>query len=134
LPYALSFAESYSASLHVLHVFEQRIHPAFYIIDKTTPFDTDEGLRDRTLDALDEFVYDELKDKIDFKCAVASGKPFVEIINYARANKIDLIVIATHGLTGLENMVIGSTTERVVRKAPCPVLSIKDPEHEFVHP
>jgi nucleotide-binding universal stress UspA family protein len=134
LPYALSFAESYGADLHVLHVFEQRIHPAFYIMDKSTPFDLDQGLRDRALDALDEFVYHDLRDKINFYCEVASGKPFVEIINYARDKEIDLIVIATHGLTGLEYMVIGSTTERVVRKAPCPVLSIKDPEHEFVHP
>ncbi|MBW7998226.1 MAG: universal stress protein [Candidatus Glassbacteria bacterium] len=132
LPYALSFAERYSAELHVLHIFEQRIHPAFYIVDKSTPFDLDEGLRDRALDALDEFVYADLRERIDFKCEVASGKPFVEIINYARANNIDLIVIATHGLTGLEYMIIGSTTERVVRRAPCPVLSVKDPEHEFV--
>lgn len=57
LRYALSFAESYGASLHVLHVFEQRVHPAFYIMDKYTPFDLDEGLRDRALDALDEFVH-----------------------------------------------------------------------------
>lgn len=132
LPYALSFAERYGAQLHVLHIFEQRIHPAFYIADKATPFDLDEGLRERALDALDEFVYPELRERIDFRCDVASGKPFVEIVNYARANDIDMIVIATHGLTGLEYMIIGSTTERVVRKAPCPVLSIKDPEHEFV--
>ena len=132
LPYALSFASRYAATLHVLHIFEQRIHPAFYIMDKSTPFDLDEGLRDRALDALDEFVYQDLRDKISFKCEVASGKPFVEIINYARDNDIDLIVIATHGLTGLEHMIIGSTTERVVRNAPCPVLSVKDPEHEFV--
>ncbi|OGF98595.1 MAG: hypothetical protein A2Z86_05655 [Candidatus Glassbacteria bacterium GWA2_58_10] len=132
LPYAVSFAERYGADLHVLHVFEQRIHPAFYIMDKSTPFDLDEGLRDRALDALDEFVYEDLRNKITFKCEVASGKPFVEIINYAKKENIDLIVTATHGLTGLEYMVIGSTTERVVRRAPCPVLSIKDPEHEFV--
>ncbi len=132
LPYALSLAQNYGAQLHVLHVFEQRIHPSFYIADKETPFDLDDGLRDRALDALDEFVYDDLRQRIDFHCEVASGKPFVEIINYARANEIDLIVIATHGLTGLEYMIIGSTTERVVRRAPCPVLSIKDPEHEFV--
>lgn len=43
--------------LHVLHVFEQRVYPAFYIMDKYTPFDLDEGLRDRALDALDEFVH-----------------------------------------------------------------------------
>lgn len=134
LPYALSFAERYGAQLHVLHIFEQRIHPSFYIVDKSTPFDLDDSLRGRALDALDEFVYDDLRERIDFKCDVASGKPFVEIINYARKNEIDLIVIATHGLTGLENMIIGSTTERVVRRAPCAVLSIKDPEHEFVAP
>jgi nucleotide-binding universal stress UspA family protein len=132
LPYALSFAERYEATLHVLHVFEQRIHPAFYIMDKSSPFDLDNGLQERALDALDEFVYSDLRGKIDFKCQVLSGKPFVEIINYARQKEIDLIVIATHGLTGLEYMIIGSTTERVVRKSPCPVLSIKDPEHEFV--
>ena len=134
LPYALSFASRYGATLHVLHVFEQRVHPAFYIVDKSTPFDLDNDLRDRALDALDEFVYSDLRDKISFNCEVTSGTPFVEIINFARAREIDMIVIATHGLTGLEHMIIGSTTERVVRKAPCPVLSVKDPEHEFVHP
>ncbi|MFH1071226.1 MAG: universal stress protein [Candidatus Glassbacteria bacterium] len=132
LPYALSFAERYGSELHVLHVFEQRIHPAFYIVDKSTPFDLDDGLRDRALDALDEFVYEDLRDRTKFECAVTSGKPFVEIINYTKAHEIDLVVIATHGLTGLQYMVIGSTTERVVRKCPCPVLSIKDPEHEFI--
>ncbi|MEA1996525.1 MAG: universal stress protein [Gemmatimonadota bacterium] len=132
LPYALSFAGRYGATLHVLHVFEQRVHPSFYIMDKSTPFDLDDSLRERALKALDEFVSPDLKDRISFRCEAASGKPFVEIINYARRNEIDLIVIATHGLTGLEYMVIGSTTERVVRKSPCPVLSIKDPEHEFV--
>ncbi|MCE5269715.1 universal stress protein [bacterium] len=134
LPYAVSLAEKYHARLHVLHVFEQRIHPAFYLVDKETPFDLDKGLRDRALDALDEFVYNDLRGQIDFTCDVASGKPFVEIINYAKSHEIDLILIATHGLTGLEYMIIGSTTERVVRKAPCPVLSVKDPEHEFVRP
>ncbi len=134
LPYAVSLAERYKAKLHVLHVFEQRIHPAFYLVDKETPFDLDSGLRDRALDALDEFVYNDLRGQIDFKCEVASGKPFLEIINYARDNEIDLILIATHGLTGLQYMIIGSTTERVVRKAPCPVISVKDPEHEFVKP
>ncbi|MBN2288451.1 MAG: universal stress protein, partial [Candidatus Glassbacteria bacterium] len=134
LPYALSLASRYGATLHVLHVFEQRVHPAFYIVDKSTPFDLDDDLRDRALDALDEFVYSDLRGKISFNCEVASGTPFVEIINFARAREIDLIVTATHGLTGLQHMIIGSTTERVLRKAPCPVLSVKDPEHKFVHP
>ena len=53
------------------------------------------------------------------------GVPFVEIIKAARDKDIDLIVIGTHGRTGLAHMLIGSVAEKVVRKAPCPVLSVK---------
>ncbi|MBN1492493.1 MAG: universal stress protein, partial [Phycisphaerae bacterium] len=58
----------------------------------------------------------------------------VEIINYAREQKADLIVIATHGRSGLKQVLIGGTAEKVVRKAPCPVLTIRHPEHAFVMP
>ena len=53
------------------------------------------------------------------------GKPHFEIIRYAKENKIDLIVMASHGLTGLEHVLFGSTAERVLRGSPCNVLVIK---------
>lgn len=62
------------------------------------------------------------------------GRAFVEIVTAAREETVDLIVIGTHGRTGLAHMLIGSTAERVVRTAPCPVLTVKHPEHEFVMP
>lgn len=62
------------------------------------------------------------------------GKAFLEIINVARDENVDLIVMGTHGRTGLSHMLIGSTAEKVVRMAPCPVLTVKHPEHEFVMP
>ena len=62
------------------------------------------------------------------------GRPFVEIIRCARAQKVDLIVIATHGRTGLKHFLFGSVAEKVVRKAPCPVLVVKQKEREFVLP
>jgi nucleotide-binding universal stress UspA family protein len=62
------------------------------------------------------------------------GKPFVEIIHAARADNVDLIVIGTHGRTGLAHALMGSVAEKVVRKASCPVLTIKHPEHEFLMP
>ena len=65
---------------------------------------------------------------------VLNGVPFVEIIRYARESEMDLIVMGTHGRTGLGHLLIGSVTERVVRKSPCPVLTVKHPEHEFVMP
>jgi nucleotide-binding universal stress UspA family protein len=58
----------------------------------------------------------------------------VEIVRFAREWKVDVIVLATHGRTGLSHALIGSVAEKVVQMAPCPVLSIKHPEHEFVMP
>ena len=65
---------------------------------------------------------------------VVLGTPFVKIITVAREEDVDLIVMGTHGLTGLTHIPIGSVAEKVVRKAPCPVLTVKHPEHEFVMP
>ena len=59
---------------------------------------------------------------------VRAGQPFEEIIKAARALKTDLIIIATHGYTGLRRVVLGSTAERVVRLAPCPVLTVRRDE------
>ena len=59
---------------------------------------------------------------------------FVEIIRYARENNIDLLVLGTHGRGAIAHMLMGSVAEKIVRKAPCPVLTVRHPEHEFVMP
>jgi nucleotide-binding universal stress UspA family protein len=66
--------------------------------------------------------------------SVIRGTPFVEIVRYAREQNVDLIVMGTHGRTGLEHALIGSVTEKVVRKAPCPVLTVRPEGHQFVMP
>jgi nucleotide-binding universal stress UspA family protein len=58
----------------------------------------------------------------------------MEIIRYARQHTIDMIVIATHGRTGLKHVLLGSVAEKIVRKSPCPVLTIRHPKQEFVMP
>jgi nucleotide-binding universal stress UspA family protein len=65
---------------------------------------------------------------------MSEGAPFSEIVRAAREHGSDLIVIATHGRTGLKHALLGSVTEKVVRKAPCAVLTIRDGEQEFVRP
>ena len=65
---------------------------------------------------------------------VAEGLPFTEILRVAREKDIDLIVMGTHGHTGLAHVFLGSVADKVVRRAPCPVLTVRHPEHEFVHP
>jgi universal stress protein A len=67
-----------------------------------------------------------------WEAEIAIGRPADTIVRLARERKADLIVMATHGRTGLEHMVLGSVAEKVVRLAPCPVLTIKDPENPLV--
>src|SRR5438046_2829865 len=73
-----------------------------------------------------------IKPRLIEKTLVRFGKPFQEICDAARGLKVDLIVISTHGYTGLKHAVLGSTAERVVRHAPCPVFVVREQEHEFV--
>ena len=65
---------------------------------------------------------------------VVEGSPKLEIIQYARDQNIDLIVLATHGRTGLRHVIMGSVAETVVRTAPCPVLTVRSEGHQFVTP
>ena len=63
-----------------------------------------------------------------------SGGPYVEIVRYAQAENIDLIIVGRHGRGVMAQMLMGSVAEKVVRKAPCPVLTVHHPEHEFIVP
>ncbi len=76
--------------------------------------------------------YDD--DQTTIALEIAEGKPFIEIIKAAKNYDVDLIVMGTHGHTGLQHMLIGSVAEKVVRKAPCPVLTVKHPDYEFEMP
>jgi nucleotide-binding universal stress UspA family protein len=66
--------------------------------------------------------------------ALLAGNPFLEIIRYARAHNVDLIVMGTHGRGPIAHMLLGSVAEKVVRKSPCPVLTVREAQHEFVMP
>jgi len=68
------------------------------------------------------------------RVVIAAGPPFVEIINVARNENADLIIVGTHGRGAMAHALLGSVCEKVVRKAPCPVLTVRKGEHEFVMP
>jgi nucleotide-binding universal stress UspA family protein len=83
----------------------------------------DQSTREQLEKKLLAEVPEEIQNRVE--TTILFGVPFVEIIKAARDKDIDLIVIGTHGRTGLAHMLIGSVAEKVVRKAPCPVLSVK---------
>jgi nucleotide-binding universal stress UspA family protein len=66
--------------------------------------------------------------------AVVEGSPKAEIVRYARTHEIDVIVLATHGRSGLAHVIIGGVAGSVVRTAPCPVLAVRPEGHRFVMP
>lgn len=133
LKYAVEFAEKYQAKLYLVHVLDIRVYdindPDLYnvtIIDE----ETIDKLRERLLKCVNE----DTKSKISVEAIIIQGVPFAEIIRTAKECKIDLIVLGTHGRTGLSHAIMGSVAEKVVRKAPCPVLTIRHPEHDFIMP
>ena len=63
-----------------------------------------------------------------------TGTPFLEVIRYAKDHDIDLVIVGTHGRTGLVHVLMGSVAEKIVRKAPCPVLAVRPEGHQFVMP
>jgi nucleotide-binding universal stress UspA family protein len=83
---------------------------------------------------LEKWPDSEFGEELQVHREVLQGIPFVEIVRYARANSIDLIVMGTHGRSGLTHVLIGSVAERVVRKANCPVLVVRPKGHQFVMP
>jgi nucleotide-binding universal stress UspA family protein len=132
--YAVHFARTFGAELKLVHVVELPFLPSYSLAgvpDLSMPVDEIEvGARDRMQELLDEQL--EQYDRVEGE--VRTGTPFVEIIEFAREVEADLIVCGTHGRTGLSHMIIGSVAEKIVRKAPCPVLSVKHPEHKFEMP
>jgi universal stress protein A len=78
---------------------------------------------------LEKSFIDEMRGFKDVEHVVLKGTPYEELARFAEENKIDVIVIGTHGRKGLDRMLFGSTAEQVVRLAPCPVLTVRLPIH-----
>ena len=130
LRYAVSFARQFDAKITLLHVRPISYYPA-EMGDIPTVIPADEPATEKIQARLDadasRLVPAEMRDRT----LLRTGSAYDEICNAARELEADLIIIATHGRTGLKHILIGSTAERVVRHAPCPVLVVREHEHEF---
>jgi nucleotide-binding universal stress UspA family protein len=132
--HALSLAEHYQARLVALHVVEMWKYPfADYAA-------TDGGDYANVLHALykggkehlQEFVNQRRHEGIHPELAICEGRASDSILSFAQKEKIDLIVMGTHGRRGFDRLMLGSATDRVMRKASCPVLAVCQPPHDAV--
>lgn len=135
LSYACAFAEQFKTELHVLHVVQDLVamvpEPGLAF---PPPGDYMRELTQSAERSLGTFVDEKWAAGKSVVRVVRQGPPFLEIVRYAKENDIDLIVLGTHGRSGLVHVLLGSVAEKVVRKAPCPVLTVRKGEHEFVMP
>lgn len=129
LDYAVAFAGQLGADLTVLHVI-----PPYYAV----PYGLNQceeiqaELQQAGQEKLMQLVCDEVPPPLRAKTFLRTGRPATEIIDAARELAADIIIISTHGHTGLKHAFFGSTAEEVVRRAPCPVLTVREKEHDFI--
>jgi len=132
LQYAMAFARHFGAGLLLLHVVQVN-----YIIGEFGPVDFpvfEKDLEQSARRQLEALARELALKQTPVETMLCSGLPWNEIVNAATKTAADLIIIATHGHTGLKHVLMGSTTTNVVRHAPCPVLTVREHEHEFVNP
>jgi nucleotide-binding universal stress UspA family protein len=133
LPYAVELATVHRATLHLLHVVD--IHWFGSVGGSEFGERIDDFVQRFRQDSEAGLAQLEAEiQTVPVEATVRLGTPHVEIVRLAREQEMDLIVIATHGRRGVSHALIGSVAEKVVQMAPCPVLSIKHPEHEFILP
>jgi len=138
LDYAITIAKTFEAKITLVHITNENELVALQQVSAYfEPGKLEELLKQRESEdrkQLDGFISPELKKGIEVETLHKVGIPFVEIIRTAKEKAVDLIVIATHGRSGLSHILFGSVAEKVVRKSTCPVLSIRPREHEFAMP
>lgn len=132
-PYVIEMAKKFGAEVAVINVLmspSYAVSPEF-AVDLTKIQKDMQGAAEANLEEVRK-VFE--KEGIPTRTILEIGSPFAEIVQTAKKETSDLIILATHGHGAVKHMLLGSTAEKVVRKAPCPVLTIRHPEHEFVHP
>ncbi len=125
LEYAMEIARKFGSSLHLVHVIPT--------MDYFTPYES--FITPENVEAAQQAIEAEVKKHLEETAgkisgisvsrAVLSGAAFVEITQYAESEGIDLIIMGTHGRGGIQHLLLGSVAGRVIRRAPCPVLTIR---------
>jgi len=136
LVYGREFAQRFGATLHVLHVAEN-VYISAFGAETYASFapELQRDLENAAHKRLAEAVMDsDGSGPPTVPVVMTSSSPAFAIIDYAREHRIDLIIMGTHGRGALGHLLMGSVAERVVRLGPCPVLTIRQPERDFVRP
>ena len=127
-PYALELAAKFGSTVHLVHVFEDVLYTGI-LADGSMGYnpalwlEETEKERKKRVQVLASSI--EAPDNVRIIPHYLRGNPITEVLNFAKMNDVDCIVISTHGRTGFTHLLFGSVAEKIVRTSPCPVLTIK---------
>ena len=124
LKHALSLAQEFQAELHLAHVIEPPTQPDLHKEDTPVSEEIQQDYRDLLTRKLREMVPAEARLWCTPQTGLLEGQPYEEIVAYAESKNIDMIVLGVRGHGLVKTLFLGSTTDRVVRRSPCPVLSV----------
>jgi nucleotide-binding universal stress UspA family protein len=135
--YAREMAAIFKSKIILIHVYEPIVFYSEAPIGMPDLVDIEKNIYASSEQSLDRIIQEHFKSDSGSLPGVekmlVQGKPFIEIIRVAKDQGIDMIIMSTHGRSALEHILLGSVTEKVVRKAPCPVLTIRS-KSDFVMP
>ncbi len=134
LSYVLSLADKYGAKVDLLHVVHELADMSGFYVPHISYDVIEKEMEAAAKENMEKFCEEHLKGRVDYEIHTRRGVPFNEIIKAARELGVDLIVMGTHGKTGLDHVLFGSTAEKVVRKSPVPVLTVRTRTGEFTMP
>ena len=122
--HGLSLAQEFQSELHLAHVVETSIYQQLHKTESPVEEELQQEIQTRVIKKLQDMVPEEARNWCKPQTSLLEGHPYEELVKYAEKNKIDMIVLGTRGHGLVKSLFIGSTTDRVVRNAPCPVLSV----------
>jgi nucleotide-binding universal stress UspA family protein len=125
--YALTLAKQFQAELTIMHVINEPVDLRGFYVPHISFEQLEKEIEEGAEKMMEKFCQTRMGDFPNYKTAIVSGIPYEEIIRKADENGSSLIVLGTHGRTGLDHIIFGSTAERVVRSSSCPVLTIRMP-------
>ena len=122
-------AAQFHATLHLVYVVEPTIYPADLGFGQVVLAGVEDEMREKGARELQVLIDKEIAGVVAATSAVRTGNPHHEILNEAEEKGVDLIVVATHGHSSVEHMLFGSTADRIVRHAQCPVLTVRPQDY-----
>ena len=123
--YAYSLAKKFNARLLMVHVINEPVDLRGFYVPHISFEKLEEEIEEGAQKMMEKFCRTHIRDYDNFESIIVPGIPYDEIIKKATDNSADLIILGTHGRTGLDHVLFGSTAEKVVRKSPVPVMTIR---------